>query len=310
MAKPQFLSGYSSSVAEQCERLLGTVLRGMGPWQDSVFLVGGLVPRYLVKRRPPDVPVHAGTGDVDVVVDLQILAEVDAYRTLEENLSRLEFERGRNKAGIRVNYRWTRKVGDVLLELEFLGDDPQQGERLLELPSKGGNVTALNIPHSSMVFDFHESTDVAVELLDGKGMCDVRIRHADIVCYTALKALAFHGRAEPKDAHDLVYCLEHADGGASEAAKRFAKALSSKHGDVLRQALEQLRNHFLASGTSEGYVRDGPVAVANFEIGLEPSSREPRVLRQREASDIVTRFVTEAERFARESSGPKSVSAE
>lgn len=34
--------------------------------------------------------------DVDVVIDLQILAETDAYRTLEENLQRLGFERAEN----------------------------------------------------------------------------------------------------------------------------------------------------------------------------------------------------------------------
>lgn len=296
MDKPQFLSGYSPGVAEQCERLLGTVLRGMGPWQESAFLIGGLVPRYLVKHRPPNVPVHAGTGDVDIVVDLQILAEVDAYRTLEDNLKRLMFERSENAAGARVNYRWRRKVGDAVLELEFLSDDPTQGARLLELPSKGGSVTALNIPHSSMVFDFHERVTVSIELLDEKGVCDVTIRHADIVCYTALKALAFTGRGEPKDAHDLTYCMEHGEGGVDAAARRYAGCLQSKHGDVLRLALDTLRNHFMANNDIPGYVRDGAVAVANFEVGMEVSDRERRVLRQREASDLVTRFVSEVQR--------------
>jgi hypothetical protein len=296
MDKPQFLAGYSTDIAEQCERLLGSVLRGMGPWEHSVYLIGGLVPRYLVKQRPPQVPQHAGTGDVDIVVDLQILAEVDAYRTLEENLKKLDFERGENRAGARVNYRWRRKVGDAMLELEFLGDDPAQGERLLELPSKGGNITALNIPHSSIVFDFHEQVRVSVDLLDNKGVCDVTIRHADIVCHTALKALAFRGRAEPKDAHDLVYCLEHGDGGTDAAARKFSAGLASKHGEVLADALNAMTNHFMTNGNSQGYVRDGSVAVANFEVGMAVADRERRILRQREASDVVSRFVDQVHR--------------
>ncbi len=40
-----------------------------------MFLVGGLTPRYLVAARPPEVPAHAGTLDVDIVIDLQILAD-------------------------------------------------------------------------------------------------------------------------------------------------------------------------------------------------------------------------------------------
>jgi hypothetical protein len=39
-----------------------------------------------VSARPPAVPAHAGTSDVDIVVDLQILADIDAYHTLEQNL--------------------------------------------------------------------------------------------------------------------------------------------------------------------------------------------------------------------------------
>ena len=71
-----------------CERVLVTLLRGLGPWKDSVFLIGGLAPRYLVRDRPPVVPAHAGTLDVDIVVDLQILADTQAYHSLEENSRR------------------------------------------------------------------------------------------------------------------------------------------------------------------------------------------------------------------------------
>ena len=47
-----------------------TLLRGLEPWKNSICLVGGLTPRYLVRARPPDVPPHAGTQDVDIVIDL------------------------------------------------------------------------------------------------------------------------------------------------------------------------------------------------------------------------------------------------
>ena len=85
MSKPKTVSGYDNAVTEACERVLVTLLRGLGPWKESVFLVGGLTPRYLVRARPPEVPAHAGTGDVDVVIDLAILADTDAYRTLESS---------------------------------------------------------------------------------------------------------------------------------------------------------------------------------------------------------------------------------
>src|SRR3546814_19621866 len=57
MAKPATLDGYSDQYTVDCERVLVTLLRGLGPWKDSVYLVGGLTPRYLVAARPP--AVHA-----------------------------------------------------------------------------------------------------------------------------------------------------------------------------------------------------------------------------------------------------------
>jgi hypothetical protein len=53
MAKPATLDGYSDQYTLDCERVLVTLLRGLGPWKDSVYLVGGLTPRYLVAARPP-----------------------------------------------------------------------------------------------------------------------------------------------------------------------------------------------------------------------------------------------------------------
>lgn len=73
-------------------------MRGLGPWKEAIYLIGGLTPRYLVKSRPPAVPPHAGTSDVDVVIDLRILATVDAYRSLEDNLKRMGFELSENEA--------------------------------------------------------------------------------------------------------------------------------------------------------------------------------------------------------------------
>ena len=41
MAKPATFDGYSDQYTVDCERVLVTLLRGLGPWKESVFLVGG-----------------------------------------------------------------------------------------------------------------------------------------------------------------------------------------------------------------------------------------------------------------------------
>ena len=296
MVKPATLDGYSDQYTSDCERLLVTLLCGLGPWKDSVCLVGGLAPRYLVKARPPVVPAHAGTMDVDIVIDLQLLANTDAYHTLEENLKKMGFERAENDRQQKLSWRWqTRTEHGALMVLEFLADAPEiAGGRVEPLPTDG-TISAINIPHSSIVFDLHEVTEIEAELLGGDGMAVEKIKHANLISFTCLKAFAFDQRFERKDAHDLIYCLEHACEGTDAVARAFRQALEGKHSDVVKNALDLLRARFAQVAETEGYRKDGPVAVAKFELGEgdEPEQREARALRQREASGVVERLLAQ-----------------
>lgn len=294
MVKPTTLDGYSDQYTQDCERVLVTLLRGLGPWKESVYLVGGLTPRYLVRARPPVVPAHAGTLDVDIVIDLQILADTEAYHTLEDNLRKMGFERAENDKRQKLSWRWqTRTEHGALMVLELLADAPEiAGGKVQPLPTDG-TISALNIPHSSIVFDLHQISEIEAELLGGDGIAVERIKHANLVSFTCLKAFAFDQRFERKDAHDLIYCIEHAPDGDEAVADAFRKEREGKHGEVVKSALAILRSRFAQVGETEGYRKDGPVAVAKFELGEsdEPEQREARALRQREVSDVIERLL-------------------
>ena len=294
MVKPSHFGGYSDAYTVDCERVLVTLLRGLGPWKESVYLVGGLTPRYLVPQRPPDVPAHAGTLDVDIVIDLQLLADADAYHSLEDNLKRMGFERAVNEQGLKLSWRWqTRTEHGALMVLELLADAPQiAGGRVQPLPTEG-TISALNIPHSSIVFDLHQITEIQAELLGGNGIATEKIKHANLVSFTCLKSFAFDQRFERKDAHDLIYCIEHAPEGMDAVAEAFRKECGGKHGAVIEASLAILRGRFADDEKTEGYRKDGPVSVAKFELGEgdEPEQREARALRQRQASDVIAQLL-------------------
>ena len=291
MAKPPTITGYSDAQTVDCERVLVTLLRGLGPWKESVYLVGGLTPRYLVPARPPVVPAHAGTLDVDIVVDLQILANTDGYHTLEDNLQRMGFKRATNDSGQKVSWRWQNRTerGEPVI-LELLADAPEiAGGKVQPLPMVG-QISALNIPHASIVFDLHQRTEIQAELLDDAGVAIEQIKHANLVSFTCLKAFAFDDRYVRKDAHDLIYCIEYAPDGPDGVAEMFRQALAGKHGAVIKDALAILRKRFAQDDRIEGYRKDGPVAVARFEID-EDADPDRRVLRQREASDVIEQLL-------------------
>ena len=294
MNKPTTFDGYSEQYTVDCERVLVTLLRGLGPWKESVFLVGGLTPRYLVTARPPSVPTHAGTLDVDLVIDMHILADTRAYSTLEDNLKRMGFERSTNDSGQKLSWRWqNRTEHGALMVVELLTDAPEiAGGRVEPLPTKG-TISALNIPNSSIVFDLHQVTEIQAELLNGAGTAVEQVRHANLASFTCLKAFAFDQRFERKDAHDLVYCIEHAPEGLDSAAEMFRSALKGEHGSVIRSALVILRNRFAPGHQVEGYRKDGPVAVARFELGEDQDADqfEARILRQRQVSDVIEQLL-------------------
>ncbi len=170
--------------------------------------------------RPPEVPTHAGTLDVDIVIDLQILADTEGYHTLEENLHAMGFERSVNKMGQRLSWRWQIRIEDgAVMVIELLADAPEiAGGRVEPLPAEG-NFSALNIPHSSIVFDLHKVVEIRSVLLGGAGIAVEEVRHANLVSFTCMKAFAFDQRFERKDAHDLVDCIEHEQGVSTALRK-------------------------------------------------------------------------------------------
>jgi len=291
MAKPSHIDGYDPAVTEAAEGVLVTLLRGLGPWKESVFLVGGLTPRYLVSAKPPEVPRHAGTGDVDIVVSLEILGETEAYRTLEENLEAMGFHRATNDSGKQQNWRWFTRVehGPTMI-LEFLTEHLELGGGKVGELTTDGKVSALNIPHSSMVFDHHRSMEITADLLGGKGKATEVIRYADIVTFTCLKGFAFNDRGESKDAHDLVYCLEHGEGRVDAALAAFRGALTGPHRESIVRALNVLHARFCTDDKAEGFEKDGPVKFALFEDDGD-GDRDRRILRQRRAATIVDSLV-------------------
>lgn len=118
---------------------------------------------------------------MDIVIDLQILADTEAYHSLEDNLKKMGFERAENEAGKKLSWRWqTRTEHGALMVLELLADAPDiAGGKVQPLPTEG-TISALNIPHSSIVFDLHQVTEIQAELLGGKALEFAVLRHSKL----------------------------------------------------------------------------------------------------------------------------------
>jgi hypothetical protein len=261
--------------------------------KQGIYLTGGLVPRYLVPRKDDaEMPPHVGTTDVDLVLDIQILAEVEAYRKLARNIEELGFERGRNDDGQVQHFSWRRRMEDGLttVVLDLLCDaELAEGGQVVKLPGER-RLSALKIPGAHLVINDHVEVELTVELLEERGVVRETIRVANVVPFIVLKALAFDDRGEEKDAYDLVYCLMFYREGPEAVAAAFADSIRRAPDEPLFQrALAILRGRFASDDQVAGARKDGPLAYARFRTN--PGRTDLNAVRRQDAVGAVEAFL-------------------
>jgi hypothetical protein len=270
-----------------------TLLRGLGPWKHGVYVVGGLVPRYLIPQaiEPSAPPAYVGTTDVDLVLDLDVLADVEAYRRLEQNLQALGFQRGTNDDGRAQHFSWRKPIGDgITVVVDLLCDaDAAEGGAVIALPGER-RLSALKIPGAHLVVRDHVEVELTALLIDERGIATETVRVANIVPFVVLKALAYEDRFEEKDAHDLIYCLMHYGDGPADVGIRFAERLTGWSDEpLLEMALGILRRRFASEGTTPGNRKDGPTSYARFLT--DPGRRDRDARHRLDAASVVEAFL-------------------
>ncbi len=291
--KPKHQHGYSALHTTLCERTLVTLLRGIGPWKAGVYVIGGLAPRYLIpaSEQEEGTPAHIGTTDVDLLLNLTLLTEIEAYSKLEQNLKALHFERGKNIEGDPQHFSWRKEVGGgATVVVDLLCDKPvEQGGKATPITGEK-RLSALGIPGAYLAMEDFIEVSLTEEMLDGRGVATEIVRVANIVPLVVLKCLAYDDRVEEKDAYDIIYCLTHYKNGPESVAKAYAASLLRLPDDpLLRKAIDILKSRFTSDATP-GYRKDGPVSYARFHA--DPSRTDLNAVRQRDAAAVVEAFLS------------------
>lgn len=287
--KPKHIGGYRESHAIACDRTLVTLLRFLGLWKQSIYVIGGLVPRYLLPAREIDNAGPVPTMDIDLVFDIEILSNIEAYSDIEANLVRTGFSRATNESGRPQHFRWTKTIeeGNTVI-VDLLCDVKATPGRPVAVEQR---LSALAIPGAHLAIMDFVGVEITAELLDGRGSATEIARVANITPFVVLKALAYDDRAEQKDAFDLIYCLENYPGGPNGVAGQYRQRMKEwPEESQLPRALEILRDRFVGDDTARSYRLDGPTSYAQFLTTL--GQHEFDLRRQRDAAAIVQRFLT------------------
>ncbi len=229
-----------------------TLATYLGSFLDDLVVVGGLVPTLLIgtddKREP-----HVGTQDLDLGLSL-VLLEESRYVELVAHLRSANFEPDVNDVGKPANHRW--KHRDERVTVDFL-IAPSAGAQVTNAKVRVIETSLSAVLATGLPLAFRDRQRVT---LTGTTLRGEQATRDLWVCgpgaFLVLKALAFRGRGEPKDAYDLLYVLEN-----------FGANYVTDMAEVLRPLLDNapateaiaiLKDDFTAAD------RAGPMRVAEF----------------------------------------------
>jgi hypothetical protein len=255
--KPKGAWEYQSEQLELVRATCLYVATRLGDLMDEVVVAGGLVPSLLIDQGTSSggAAAHVGTMDLDVGLKLALLDE-GRYRTLTKRLRDGGFAQDQTEEGRPTRQRW-RVTGqhpvtvDFLIPPSFVTD---QGGRLRDIEH---DFAALITPGLNLAFQDRQRVRI-----EGKTILGERAAREVWVCgagaFVVLKALAFLGRGENKDAYDLYYVVRNYGAGVEDVAVCLHPLLGDNEA---QRAIQVLRDDFLEH---DGL---GPRRVAEFLQG-------------------------------------------
>lgn len=239
--KPTQASGYSSAAVQRVHATSLYIATKLGDLRDDLVIVGGLVPSLIIPQAelPAGRIPHIGTMDVDLGLAIAILDE-QRYHELCKRLRSAGFQPDINESGRTTNQRWRIDSAGHNVTVDFLIpalDQDQAGT----LRNFEAGFAAIITPGLELAF-----RDRRLVKLEGETLFREQASREVWVCdagaFTVLKALAFAGRGENKDAYDLIYLLQNYGRGIADVFQHLEPLMDSPS---TQQALAILRSDFV-----------------------------------------------------------------
>lgn len=252
--KPTTADGYRGEHLGLVRATCLYVATKLGDLMDDLVVVGGLVPSLLVDQAAlsEGTAAHVGTMDLDVGLTIALLNE-GRYRELTDRLRRAGFEPDVNDQGNPTRQRW--KFADVTLDFLIAPSHPSdRGGTLRDIEP---DFAAIIAPGLHLAFEDRLQVTLTGKTILGENATRT-IWISDAGSYVVLKALAFDGRGENKDAYDLHYVIRNYGSGIEDVAARLRPLLTDS---AAGKALDVLRRDFLE------HEAVGPRRVALFLTG-------------------------------------------
>ena len=255
-------SDYPKDEVEACLSVLVEFMTLLGEFKDSIVLVGGWVPYFLIEEGKQE---HTGSLDIDAALDFKNISS-ETYSTILELLKERGYEETEQPYVFNRTVE-TESVGQVTVKINLLAGE-YGGTSKSHRTQKVQDVRARKARGCDLAFDQNFSVTLSSRMPDG-AKNEVTIRIAEIVPFLVMKGMALWDRYKEKDAYDIYFAILYYPGGVQKLVSVFQPFKSNK---LVREGLSKIRTRF------KDVESPGPVWVTNFEE-IDDEEEKERVKR-------------------------------
>jgi len=258
---------YHPAITNASKSVLLELMTILKSYRDSLVLIGGWVPYFLLeinKSKAVDF-THIGSIDIDLVIDPKVIDE-EKYETITRMLLSRDY-----KPSKEILYQFERTVKSEIdgkeytVLVDFLTPQPPKGKESSRRHRQiQPDLKARNLPGADIALQLNQKIPL-IGILPGNGKTKVEFKMADLTSFLTLKGIAFGERYQEKDAYDIyVLCDYYKEGPISVAEEIRPK----KNAKIVKMGLNAIRQRFRDINA------EGPSWVANFLAIADAKERE------------------------------------
>lgn len=241
--KPNTAAQYRAESADLAYSTSLYVATILGDLLDDVVIIGGLVPSLIIPQGALDgKQAHAGTMDVDLGLAITIFNQ-KRYQEICKRLKNAEFKPSVNEKGNCTSQTWQVEANGRIISVDFLIPPTRSDDIGGRLRNLEAGFSAIITPGLQTAFRDYQSIQLRGMTIRGE-QAQRNVNVCGPGAFVVLKALAFDGRGENKDAYDLVYLLQNYGSDVADVADRMRHLLDDESS---QQALAILERDFLST---------------------------------------------------------------
>jgi hypothetical protein len=265
-------SNYPKNEVEACLSVLVEFMTILGEYRESIVLIGGWVPYFLIERKKHE---HVGSLDIDAAFNFNTISS-ETYNTILELLKNRGYREG-NQPFIFHRIIKVETGIEVTVEIDLLAGE-YGGTSKSHRTQKIQDVRARKARGCDLVFEHNFLSTVTAKMPD-QATNRLTIKIADVVPFLVMKGMALWDRYKEKDVYDIYFTISNYPGGIQTLINIFKPVKSNR---LVIEGLGKIKSKFIDIESP------GPIWVVNFE---EITDEEEKEIMKRDVFERVNTFL-------------------